>query len=83
MVMLIQVNPAQRRNRWYSITVQPSLLDGAVVVCRWGSRRTAFQQTRLIPMPNQVAAEVRAAELVMQRIRRGYVVVAVKKASQP
>lgn len=72
MIRLIRLDPEKGMNRWYLVTVQPTLFDPVAVVCAWGSRVTAYQRLRCLPMPDREQAERRAREIVERKIRRGY-----------
>ena len=41
---LTHVDPMENMNRWYEVSVQPTLIDKVAVIRRWGSRETAMQQ---------------------------------------
>ena len=75
MVVLKRVDPEESMNRFYTVTVQPTLLDPVAVVYAWGSRESSQQQVRVLPMASQVEAEALAEKMVRQKCKRGYVVV--------
>ncbi len=58
--------------RWYAVTVQPTMLDGCAVVCLWGSRRTNYQRQRVIPATSMTEAQGLAGKIVARKIGRGY-----------
>jgi predicted DNA-binding WGR domain protein len=72
MIVLIRVDPEKRMARWYAVTVQPTLLDGCVVVCLWGSRRTRYQRIHIIPTDSSEEALGLAEKITAKKIRRGY-----------
>ena len=69
---LIRIEPEKNMNRWYSVCVQPTLLDPVAVICAWGRRHTNYYRLRVLPADSQEAAEEMAAEVVVRKIRRGY-----------
>jgi hypothetical protein len=69
MITLTRVNLDRHMDRWYSVTVQPTLLDFVVVVCAWGSRRSRYQRLRVVPAPSAEAAQAQA-DPVAGRSRR-------------
>jgi len=69
---LIRIEPEKNMNRWYSVCVQPTLLDPAAVICAWGRRHTSYQRLRVLPADSLETAEEMAAEVVARKIRRGY-----------
>lgn len=72
-MLLVHIDPIQRMDRWYSVEVAPTLFEACVVVCRWGSRRTAYQQARVVAIaPDQ--AEAVSTALAARKIAKGYVV---------
>jgi predicted DNA-binding WGR domain protein len=62
-------------DRWYLCAVTQTLYDPIAVLCAWGSRQTAYQQTRVFPMASQVAAEKQVNKIVASKIKRGYRVI--------
>jgi len=62
-------------NRWYIVTVQPTLLDAVAVVFAWGSRESGQQQMRVVPVASQAEAEALAEKMVKKKCKRGYEVV--------
>ncbi len=72
MTLLIRTEPEKNVNRWYSVCVQPTLLDSVAVVCAWGRRHTRYQRVRLLPAESPAAAKEIAANIVVQKMRRGY-----------
>lgn len=69
---LTRVDPERRMDRWYSVTVQPTLLDPVAVVCAWGSRRSRYQQLRALPAASLEEACAAAERIVRGKVRRGY-----------
>jgi predicted DNA-binding WGR domain protein len=39
---LTHVDPDENMNRWYTVMVQPTLLDPVAVITAWGSRENDF-----------------------------------------
>jgi predicted DNA-binding WGR domain protein len=72
-MLLIKVDPEAHIDRWYLIVVQPTLLDKSAVICAWGSRRTAYQRSRIFPVATAEEAHALAQKLIEKRIKRGYV----------
>jgi len=72
--LLVRVDPQHGVNRWYCVTVQPTLFDGCTVVCAWGSRQTAYQRMRILSAGSPEAARELLAEIVARKLKRGYVV---------
>ena len=35
--VLVRIEPEKKMDRWYSVTVQPTLLDPCAVICAWGA----------------------------------------------
>ena len=60
-------------DRWYTVLVQPTLLDPIAVICAWGNRQTAWQQMRVLPATSLAEALALANKIVAQKQRRGYV----------
>jgi predicted DNA-binding WGR domain protein len=73
--ILSRVDPEARVDRWYVCAVTKTLLDPVAVLCAWGSRHTAYQQTRVFAMPSRESAETRVRAIVKQKLKRGYHVV--------
>jgi len=69
---LQRVDPAQGVNRWYVVTIQPTLFAPWAVVCFWGSRAHAYQRMRVIPCANRDDAERRAKMIVRAKVKKGY-----------
>ncbi len=79
MTLLVRIEPEKSVDRWYSIAVQPTLIDPWAVVCGWGNRRTSYQRVQVLPMESfEVAKEV-ADIIINKKIRRGYSAVPIKK----
>jgi len=69
---LTRHDPDVHMNRWYTVTVQPTLLDPVTVITVWGSRENDFQQVRILPVPSLEAAQTIAEKIVAMKIMRGY-----------
>jgi len=74
MTMLVRIEPEKNMNRWYSVSIQPTLLDPWAVVCAWGRWHTGYQRVRVLSAESPEAAEEMAAEVVAQKLHRGYLV---------
>ena len=72
MILLTRVESEKNMNRWYSISVQPTLLDPLAVIYAWGNRRTNYQRVRVLPVESQKAAAGIVEDLVARKVRRGY-----------
>lgn len=72
MAFLTRIDPTRGLNRWYSVTVQRGLFDACVVVCAWGSRRTAYQRLRVLPAGAAEEAESMVEQVVARKVQRGY-----------
>ncbi len=71
MTLLIRTEPEKNLNRWYSVCVQPTLLDFVAVVCAWGRRHTSYQRVRILPAESPEIAKEIAVSIVIQKTRRG------------
>lgn len=69
---LTRVDPALRMDRWYTVAVQPSLLDPVAVICAWGSRRSRYQRLWVLPADSLPEAVATADGIIRQKLRRGY-----------
>ena len=74
MALLIRIEPEMNMDRWYSVCVQPTLLDPVAVVCAWGNRRTNYLRTLVLPTDSSEKAMKLADYIVTRKIRRGYTV---------
>jgi hypothetical protein len=74
--ILQKVEPAEHVDRWYLVTVQPTLLDPMAVICAWGSRQNEWQQWRIFPAGSWEEANALAQKIVARRLKRGYYLVA-------
>ena len=70
---LTHVNPSQNMNRWYEVSVQPTLIDRVAVVRRWGSRENAMQNILILPMTSLEEANLAAEEVIAEKLKGGYV----------
>ena len=73
--ILHRIEPIERMNRWYMVSVEPTLFDAVAVVCRWGSRETEYQQTQVYYVENPVDAHTLATKIIRRKKKRGYEVV--------
>ena len=71
---MVRIEPEENMNRWYSVSVQPTLLDPWAVICAWGSRRTSYMRLRVLPAESSEAATLLADNIVTRKVRRGYIV---------
>ena len=76
MIVLQKLVPERNQNRWYLVTVQPTLFHPYAVVVAWGRRDNDFQQWRVIPAESEAQARELAGKIVARKIRRGYQLVA-------
>jgi len=83
MALLVHIEPEINMDRWYSVRVQPTLLDPCAVICAWGNRRTRYMRVRLLPAESLKAAEEIAADIVAQKVRRGYFLTASSEETSP
>ena len=74
LVLLTRTDPDKQMNRWYLVTIQPTLLDPIAVICAYGNRRNDWQRWRVFPMPNQAEAKRVAEKMIAGKVKRGYVV---------
>ena len=72
MILLQRIQPEDGMNRWYLVTVQPTLFHPCAVVIAWGRRDNDFQQWRVIPAESGTQAQELAGRIVERKIRRGY-----------
>jgi len=72
LIILHRIDPSRCMYRWYSVHVQPTLLDHWSVVCAWGSLRSNFQRQRAIPCNSEVDANQEAQQIIDRKLRRGY-----------
>ena len=73
MVLLTHIDPTLHMNRWYAVSVQPSLFDACAVVLMWGNRANDYQQMRMLAAETDEAAVALAARWVARKVKRGYV----------
>ena len=69
---LTRYAPDDHVNRWYTVMVQPTLLDPIAVVTTWGSRETDYQQVHIEPMASEREALATAESIVLAKLKRGY-----------
>ena len=53
MIILQRIDPQKCMYRWYSIRVQPTLINRWSVVCSWGSLQSNFQRQKAISCDSQ------------------------------
>ena len=71
-VFLTRQDPEEHINRWYSVRVQPTLLDPLAVITAWGSRENEFQQMHICPVATPEEAAQMAEKIVATKVKRGY-----------
>ena len=49
LTVLRRIDPDENMDRWYLVMIQATLFDPIAVVCQFGSRHTAWQQTDHCP----------------------------------
>jgi predicted DNA-binding WGR domain protein len=76
MALLVHIEPEMNMDRWYSVRVQPTLLDPVAVVCAWGNRHTNYLRTRFLPAESLEEAAKLADDIVNRKVRRGYTITA-------
>ncbi len=69
---MVRIEPEENMNRWYSVSVQPTLLDPWAVICAWGNRRTNYIRLRVLPAQSSTASTRLARDIVGRKLRRGY-----------
>ena len=72
LTLMTRIEPEKNMDRWYSVSVQPTLLEPWAVVCAWGRRHTGYQRVRVVLADSSETAEEIAAGVVAQKLRRGY-----------
>jgi predicted DNA-binding WGR domain protein len=72
---MVRIDPEKKMNRWYSVAVQPTLLDPWAIICSWGNKRTNYQQVRIFPSESQNMATKTATKIIRRKVRRGYCIV--------
>ena len=68
--ILQRIEPLSGINRWYSVTIQPTLLDEIAVVCRWGSRENDYQQAQIHEVASYSIANGLAIEFVNAKLKQ-------------
>ncbi|RIK33057.1 MAG: WGR domain-containing protein [Chloroflexi bacterium] len=71
-ISLARIDPELHMNRWYTIAVQPTLLDPVAVICTWGNRKTRYQRMRIQPTSSPKEARTVADGIVRRKVGRGY-----------
>ena len=71
-ILLHRVDPARHIYRWYSVNVQPTLLDPWAVICTWGSLKCQYRRQRAIPCESKDDAGRLAAKIVARKEAKGY-----------
>lgn len=71
LAMMTRTEPKEHIDRWYSVLVQPTLIEHLAVIRAWGIRQTAWQQMRILPVESVKEARALASKMVERKIRRG------------
>ena len=72
--LLIRNGPELNMNRWYNDSVQPTPLDRRAVICAGGNRRASYMRLRALSADSSEAATLLADNIVIRKVRRGYIV---------
>ena len=72
MVILTRSDPEENLERWYAVTVQPTLLNEHAVTCFWGRRDGSYQQQQIFPAETQEEAQKLAKKKIAEKMKRGY-----------
>lgn len=75
--LLKRIDPEQHINRWYFVTVQPTLFHPVAVITAWGSRENDYQRVKILPAASTAAAAALAKKIVATKVKRGYEVVSL------
>lgn len=74
---LYRIDPSQNMSRYYTLCVQPNLFGGFSLIRNWG-RIVTGGQMRLELFDNEDNAQEVHDRLISSKLKRGYVVGAVK-----
>ena len=74
---LYRMDPSQNMSRYYTLCVQPNLFGGFSLILNWGRIGTGGQM-RLELFDNEDNAQEVHDRLISSKLKRGYVVGAVK-----
>lgn len=72
LVHLRRIDPSRRMWRFYSLTLQPTLLGGVDLVRRWGRLGTSGGSMRTDTFPDEASAQAALEKLAARKRRRGY-----------
>lgn len=72
MILLHRVAPEHHLYRWYSVHVQPTLLEPWTVVCAWGSLISDYRRQRAIPCESKEDADWLALQIIARKQKRGH-----------
>ena len=72
LVHLRRIEPSRRMWRFYSLTLQPTLLGGVDLVRRWGRAGTKGGSTLTQSFPDEASAQAALEKLAARKRRRGY-----------
>jgi len=75
---LYRMDPSQNMSRYYTLCVQPNLFGGFSLIRNWGRIGTGGQM-RLELFDNEDNAQEAHDRLISSKLKRGYVVGAVKE----
>jgi len=74
LVHLRRIDPSQGMWRFYSLTLQPTLLGGVDLIRRWGGLGTQGAGSMLTETyPDEASAQAALEKLAARKRRRGYV----------
>jgi len=75
MIVMVRIKTEKKMDRWYSVSVQPTLLDPWAVVCAWGNRHTNYLQTRILSVESPEAGKEIATSIIAKKVHRGYSII--------
>ena len=73
LVHLRRIDPSRGIWRFYSLTLQPTLLGGVDLVRRWGRLGTSGGSTLTETYPDEASAQAALEKLAARKRRCGYV----------
>jgi predicted DNA-binding WGR domain protein len=72
LVHLRRIDPSRGMGRFYSLTLQPTLLGGVDLVRRWGRLGTSGGSMLTEAYPDEASAQAALEKLAARKRRRGY-----------
>ena len=72
LVHLRRIDPSRGMWRFYSLTLQPTLLGGVDLIRRWGRVGTTGGSVKTDTFPDEASAQVALDRLAARKRRRGY-----------